>query len=96
MSTTIKFTATSQEPVSDWSTLVVPLPDEYIKTTYIDTGLVVDHGITVDDKTLSYWFVFKDASAIDTWMDDPELLNHREARNQLLVSENIPYTVEIS
>ena len=102
MSTTIKFTATREatEPAVDWPALAFPLMEtsnyDHVKANYIDTGLLVDHGSTISDTTISYWFVFKDTSALTAWLDDPITVFHATARNQMLQSENIPYTVDIS
>ena len=98
MSTTVKFTATreAKESAVEWPTWIFPLPNDHIKTTYIDTGLIVDHGSAVSDTTVSYWFVFKDPTALSNWLDDPMIIFVASSRNRQLSTENIPFEIELS
>lgn len=48
----------------------------YVKTTYIDTGLVVvDKALSVDELTLSIVYSFLDVDAYNLWSNDQHMID---------------------
>jgi hypothetical protein len=95
MSVTLTVTLTRPPESPIWSELIQPTLDEYVTTTYKDSGLMLDRQVTTTDDTIIYNFVFKDQTALAEFSNDSVLAAYRDTRNDALdaVGGTITYNV---
>jgi hypothetical protein len=87
MVNTITVNLTQPSPIINWNDFVNSLND-YLTTTYIDSGKIVSIQTTISDDELTFYrkLVFQDQTALDTFLSDPIIVTAIFDRNKLLRS----------
>jgi hypothetical protein len=96
MSVTLTVTLTRPPESPVWSELIQPLLDEYVTTTYKDSGLMLDRQVVTTDDTITYTSVFKDHAALSAFSNDPMMAEYRDTRNDALHAVNGSITINTS
>jgi hypothetical protein len=81
MSVTLNVTFTRPNSAPAWADLIPPVPEEYEKTTFKDSGLITEHTVTINEHTVEHKFVFKDQDALQSFLSDPVMINYRVERD---------------